>query len=88
MRPTALSVAELHEAVLQCSPPAGAPAPRVSWLREGGPLSLPDGARVSPDGWLRLSRARVHDSANYSCVAENLAGRRVSEPVSLKVYGA
>lgn len=25
--------------------------------------------------------------ANYTCVAENIAGKRLSEPVSLTVYG-
>lgn len=25
--------------------------------------------------------------ANYTCVAENIAGKRVSDPVSLTVYG-
>ena len=25
--------------------------------------------------------------ANYTCVAENIAGKRLSDPVSLTVYG-
>lgn len=27
------------------------------------------------------------DMANYSCVAENIAGKRISEPALLTVYG-
>ncbi|KXJ73695.1 hypothetical protein RP20_CCG015237 [Aedes albopictus] len=29
----------------------------------------------------------MQDMANYTCVAENIAGKRVSDPVSLTVYG-
>lgn len=42
---------------------------------------------VSGEGHLLVSRARLADQANYTCVAENIAGRRMSEPAQITVYG-
>ncbi|KAK1126882.1 hypothetical protein K0M31_004503 [Melipona bicolor] len=38
------------------------------------------------DGHLILGRAELRHQGNYSCVAENIAARRVSEPAVLTVY--
>ncbi|EFN86869.1 Netrin receptor UNC5C [Harpegnathos saltator] len=40
----------------------------------------------SADGHLLLGEAELSHQGNYSCVAENLAARRVSEPAVLTVY--
>ncbi|XP_032682850.1 netrin receptor UNC5C-like isoform X4 [Odontomachus brunneus] len=40
----------------------------------------------SADGHLLLGEAELRHQGNYSCVAENLAARRVSEPAVLTVY--
>jgi len=45
------------------------------------------GVFVSGDGHLLIGRARLSDQANYTCVAENIAGKRQTEPVQLTVYG-
>lgn len=39
------------------------------------------------DGHLALGEAELRHQGNYSCVAENIAARRVSEPAVLTVYG-
>lgn len=39
------------------------------------------------DGHLILGKAELRHQGNYSCVAENIAARRVSEPAVLTVYG-
>ena len=40
---------------------------------------------ISHEGSLLINEVRINDSANYTCVAENLAGRRSSDPAMLSV---
>jgi leucine-rich repeat transmembrane protein FLRT len=42
---------------------------------------------VSSEGHLLIGQAKLSHQANYTCVAENIAAKRLSEPVSLTVYG-
>ncbi|XP_020279766.1 netrin receptor UNC5C-like [Pseudomyrmex gracilis] len=49
-------------------------------------VSTADGFVQSTDGHLLLGEAELRHQGNYSCVAENLAARRVSEPAVLTVY--
>ena len=39
------------------------------------------------DGHLIIIQAREKDRANYTCVAENVANRRLSPPARLNVHG-
>ncbi|XP_012272459.1 netrin receptor UNC5C [Orussus abietinus] len=81
---------------LQCVPPLGVPAPRLSWLRNGAPLepstapekNAEEGSRlrVSAEGHLLLEQAATWHQGNYTCVAENIAARRSSDPALLTVY--
>ncbi|XP_063890343.1 netrin receptor UNC5C-like isoform X3 [Helicoverpa armigera] len=84
--PSTTSVEAGSAASLRCSPPAAAPAPRVSWLKHGQPLQQDHNVLISAEGNLLISRATLQDMANYSCVAENIAGKRISEPALLTVY--
>ncbi|XP_026328375.1 netrin receptor UNC5C-like isoform X2 [Hyposmocoma kahamanoa] len=84
--PSPTSVEAGSAASLRCSPPAAAPAPRVTWLKHGAPLQQDHNVLVSAEGNLLISRASLQDMANYSCVAENIAGKRISEPALLTVY--
>lgn len=72
---------------VRCHPPPGVPPPRVYWLRNGVPLETDTNLIVSSEGHLLVGQARLQDTANYTCVAENVAARRVSEPALLTVYG-
>ncbi|XP_076395823.1 netrin receptor UNC5C isoform X5 [Megachile rotundata] len=57
-----------------------------------GPDSIPNEVSSSgsflrtADGHLILGEAELRHQGNYSCVAENIAARRVSEPAVLTVY--
>ncbi|XP_073951787.1 netrin receptor UNC5C-like isoform X1 [Choristoneura fumiferana] len=86
MSPSPASVEAGSAASLRCSPPSAAPKPRVSWLKHGTPLQQDHNVLISAEGNLLISRATLQDMANYSCVAENIAGKRISEPALLTVY--
>ncbi|CAG9560766.1 unnamed protein product [Danaus chrysippus] len=86
LSPSPTSVEAGSAASLRCSPPAGAPTPRISWLKHGMPLQPDHNVLISAEGNLLITRATQQDMANYSCVAENIAGKRVSEAATLTVY--
>ena len=85
--PYSQSVEVDHQAELRCHPPAGVPPPRVYWLRNGATLEPDTNIIVSSEGHLLVSQARLQDTANYTCVAENIAARRISDPALLTVFG-
>lgn len=74
---------------LPCLPPEGKPNPRVFWLKNGDEIVSRQDPNViiANDGSLLIAAARLSDAGNYTCGAENLANRRLTEPVQLQVYG-
>lgn len=74
---------------LRCTPPSGEPAPSVTWTKNGVPVDPKQDPNyiISNEGNLLIAAAKLSDMANYSCVAENVATRRVSTPARLTVYG-
>uniref|UniRef100_A0A1B6BY64 Netrin receptor UNC5 n=1 Tax=Clastoptera arizonana TaxID=38151 RepID=A0A1B6BY64_9HEMI len=75
-----------REVEMRCHPPAGVPTPQVYWLRNGLPLEPDTSVIVSSEGHLLISQARLQDTANYTCVAENIAAKRISDPALLTVF--
>ena len=74
---------------IRCHPPKGRPAPRVSWMQNGR-LIDPNADKnfiVTGEGHLIVVAARLTDTANYTCVAENVASKRFSDPATITVYG-
>lgn len=71
---------------IRCHPPPGVPPPQVYWLKNGLPLEPDTNVIVSTEGHLLVSQARLQDTANYTCVAENIAAKRISDPALLTVY--
>lgn len=59
-------------ASLRCSPPAAAPAPRVTWLKHGAPLQQDHNVLVSAEGNLLISRASLQVSIilTYICLCQ------------------
>ena len=76
---------------MRCHPPKGKPAPMVTWLKNGSPVREGGNGNgnllVTGAGHLIVVKTRWADAANYSCVAENVAARRVSQAAQLTVYG-
>ena len=81
---------------MRCHPPKGKPTPMVTWLKNGSPVRVREresgsgnggNLLVTGAGHLIVVKTRWADAANYSCVAENVAARRVSHTAPLTVYG-
>ncbi|CAB3244264.1 unnamed protein product [Arctia plantaginis] len=70
----------------RCEPPPAAPFVEIYWLKNGAPVVTDDNVQVSKEGDLFIKQATLLDMANYTCVAENLAGKRMSEPALLTVF--
>lgn len=85
--PYPLNVELDNQGMIRCDPPTGVPPPTVFWLKNGAILETDKNVIVSSEGHLLINQARFQDTANYTCVAENIAGKRLSETVLLKVIG-
>ncbi|KAJ8674560.1 hypothetical protein QAD02_005822 [Eretmocerus hayati] len=88
--PYSVSVQSGQGTELRCLPPVGQPPPRVYWLRNGVPLdteaSAADTLLISSEGHLLVGQAKLTHQANYTCVAENIAAKRLSDPAAITVY--
>jgi len=62
---------------------------QIFWQRNGERLNVATDTSfiISNDGNLIISQARLSDAGNYSCGAQNVVGRRLSDPARLSVYG-
>jgi len=62
---------------------------QVFWLKDGERLDVDNDINliISHEGSLIVSQARLVDSGNYTCGAENVAGRRLSDTAALTVDG-
>uniref|UniRef100_A0A182NAQ5 Ig-like domain-containing protein n=1 Tax=Anopheles dirus TaxID=7168 RepID=A0A182NAQ5_9DIPT len=83
--PKIVRVATGGRAELNCIANA-APAAKVVWLKNGVPVQANPPFVLLADNSLLIARVEIQDMANYTCVAENIAGKRVSDPVSIAVY--
>ncbi|XP_053602897.1 netrin receptor unc-5-like [Plodia interpunctella] len=78
-QPQSTTVEAGRGAGFRCKPPPAAPPATIKWTRNGVVLEATDEALVLP-------RVDLQDMANYTCVAENIAGRRESDVAVLSVY--
>ena len=73
---------------MRCHPPKGRPAPAISWLQNDRPIDPTSDKNfiVTGEGHLIVVAARLSDTNNYTCVAENVASKRFSDPATTTVY--
>ena len=59
------------------------------WLKGGDPIDVNKEINfiISNEGNLIINQARLSDMGNYTCGAQNVASRRLSESAILTVYG-
>ena len=62
---------------------------QVFWLKNGKPIDSKKDINfiITSEGNLLINQARLIDTGNYTCGAQNLANRRLSEPAALSVIG-
>ena len=75
---------------LRCLAPEGIPPPDVTWQKNGvavEPKKEGSNLIVSSEGHLLVVQARLADMGNYTCVSENVAGKRISDTAVLTVLG-
>jgi leucine-rich repeat transmembrane protein FLRT len=88
--PYSRSVELERQVELRCLAPEGIPPPDVTWQKNGVPVEpKKEGSNliVSSEGHLLVVQARLADMGNYTCVSENVAGKRISDTAILTVLG-
>lgn len=71
---------------IRCLAPEGEPKPSVYWLKNNQIIDKSNKRiLISNEGSLLINEVRLTDSANYTCIAENLAGKRQSDSAELTV---
>ncbi|XP_050408180.1 muscle M-line assembly protein unc-89 isoform X2 [Patella vulgata] len=77
-------------AALSCTPPEAVPAAKVYWTFNGVRIDMDAIANIvmPPDNSLVLINPTRENTGDYACVAENVAGRRVSNTATLTVEEA
>jgi len=62
---------------------------QVFWLKDGEPVDPRRDVNfiISNEGNLIISQMRTNDAGNYTCGAQNVASRRISEYAQLTVFG-
>ncbi|XP_037956658.1 netrin receptor unc-5 isoform X2 [Teleopsis dalmanni] len=86
--PTSLKVEIGSRVEFYCEPPPGLPTPKITWYKNNVPISNASdkGFLISLSGTLAIQQGSLQDNANYSCGAENIAGKRISDAATLIVY--
>ncbi|EDW01476.1 netrin receptor unc-5 [Drosophila grimshawi] len=85
--PTSLRLELGSRAELHCEPPGGFPEPKLSWHKNNVVISADSEPAINVAGSsLTFRQVALQHMANYSCSAENIAGKRVSDSAVLIVY--
>ncbi|XP_035795780.1 netrin receptor unc-5-like isoform X2 [Anopheles albimanus] len=83
--PKSVRVSTGGRAELVCNTNA-IPAAKVIWQKNGVAVKANPPYVLISEYSLLIARVEMQDMANYTCIAENIAGKRVSEPVPITVF--
>ncbi|XP_018788809.1 PREDICTED: netrin receptor unc-5 [Bactrocera latifrons] len=87
--PTSLKIELGSKAELHCEPPGGFPEPKITWFKNNAPIVNTNDHEtvISTDATtITFDVVSLQDMANYTCHAENVAGKRISDSAVLIVY--
>ncbi|XP_015725366.1 hemicentin-1 isoform X1 [Coturnix japonica] len=74
-----LTVLRNRQVILECKSDA-VPPPTISWLKNGKLLEGTPRIRILSSGrYMQINNADLGDTANYTCVASNIAGKMTRE---------
>uniref|UniRef100_A0A663M826 Hemicentin 1 n=1 Tax=Athene cunicularia TaxID=194338 RepID=A0A663M826_ATHCN len=77
--PQDLTVLKNRQVILECKSDA-VPPPTISWLKNGELLEGTPRVRILSNGrYLQINNADLSDTASYTCVASNIAGKMTRE---------
>ncbi|XP_053691943.1 netrin receptor unc-5-like [Sabethes cyaneus] len=71
---------------IKCTAPKGYPKPQITWLKNNFTLTSSPLLSFTSEGSITINGVKLQDIGNYTCVAENIAGKRTAEPIELIVY--
>nr|XP_005290755.1 hemicentin-1 isoform X1 [Chrysemys picta bellii] len=73
--PQDLTVLQNRQVILECKSDA-VPPPTITWLKDGERLQATPRVRILSSGrYLQINNADLGDTASYTCVASNIAGK-------------
>ncbi|KAJ1172187.1 hypothetical protein NDU88_004037, partial [Pleurodeles waltl] len=77
--PQDVSVLQNRQVILECKSEA-VPPPTIAWLRDGEPFQATPRVRILSSGrYLQINNAELADTARYTCVSSNIAGKTTRE---------
>ncbi|XP_075792870.1 hemicentin-1 isoform X2 [Pelodiscus sinensis] len=77
--PQDLTVLQNRQVILECKSDA-VPPPTITWLKDGELLQATPRVRILSSGrYLQINNADLGDTASYTCVASNIAGKTTRE---------
>ncbi|XP_052896808.1 netrin receptor unc-5-like [Anopheles moucheti] len=69
-----------------CVAPKGYPKPQITWLKNNFTVTSSSLLTFTTEGNIMITSLSLQDIGNYTCVAENIAGKRTSESIELIVF--
>ncbi|XP_067391212.1 hemicentin-1 isoform X2 [Emydura macquarii macquarii] len=77
--PQDFTVLQNRQVILECKSDA-VPPPTITWLKDGELLQTTPRVRILSSGrYLQINNADLGDTASYTCVASNIAGKTTRE---------
>lgn len=85
MSPPSARIEPGNSLEIKCTLPSGTPPAARSWQKNNQKIEPTSAVTMTKEGSLIFHSAKVQDSGNYTCVARNIVGKRVSNPVPVIV---